>query len=63
VPTCALSIATVANTHSLIDFSLQIPGYSIPSLALIGAGLARALATDRKDASAKNEEVLSRSPL
>ena len=48
VPTCALSIATLANTHSLIDFSLQIPGYSIPALALIGVGLARSLTTDRK---------------
>jgi O-antigen ligase len=48
IPTCALSIAMVANTHSLIDFSLQIPGYSIPALALIGTGLARSLTTDRK---------------
>ena len=53
VPTCALSIAMVANTHSLIDFSLQIPGYSIPALALIGTGLARSLTTDRKGSPAK----------
>jgi O-antigen ligase len=48
VATCALSIAVLASTHSLIDFSLQIPGYSIPALALIGTGLARSLTTDRK---------------
>ena len=65
IPTCALSIAMVANTHSLIDFSLQIPGYSIPALALIGIGLARSLTTDRKGSPAKKRastELLLGSP-
>ena len=53
VPTCALSIAMLSSTHSLIDFSLQIPGYSIPALALIGTGLARSLTTDRKGSPIK----------
>jgi O-antigen ligase len=35
----ALAVAILAVLHSLIDFTLQIPGYSIVALALIGAGL------------------------
>jgi O-antigen ligase len=48
IPTCALSVAMLANLHSLVDFSLQIPGYSIPALALVGAGLARGFAEHRR---------------
>lgn len=40
-PIAALAVATLAVLHSLIDFTLQIPGYSIVALALIGAGLAQ----------------------
>jgi O-antigen ligase len=41
IPTSALAVAMLAVLHSLIDFSLQIPGYGIVALALIGAGLAQ----------------------
>lgn len=41
VPTAGLAVATLAVFHSLIDFSLQIPGYAIVALSLIGAGLAQ----------------------
>jgi O-antigen ligase len=37
-----LAIGLLAVLHSLIDFSLQIPGYAIVVLALVGAGLAQA---------------------
>jgi O-antigen ligase len=37
-------IAVLTYLHSLIDFSLQIPGYSIPFGILIGCGLAHAAA-------------------
>ena len=37
-------IAVMTYLHSLIDFSLQIPGYSIPFGILIGCGLADATA-------------------
>ena len=40
-PVAALAIAMLAVLHSLIDFSLQIPGYAIVALSLIGAGLAQ----------------------
>jgi hypothetical protein len=42
-PAAGLSIGVLAVLHSLIDFSLQIPGYSIVVLALIGASLARSM--------------------
>ena len=42
VPVAALAVAILAVLHSMIDFSLQIPGYSIVALALIGAGLGTA---------------------
>ena len=37
-------IAVLSYLHSLIDFSLQIPGYLIPFGILLGCGLARASA-------------------
>ena len=41
IPVAALAVAILAVLHSLIDFTLQIPGYSIVALSLIGTGLAQ----------------------
>ena len=41
VPVAALCSAILAVLHSLIDFSLQIPGYAIVVFAIVGAGLAQ----------------------
>ena len=41
VPAGALAVAILGLAHSLIDFSLQIPGYAIVVFALVGAGLAQ----------------------
>jgi O-antigen ligase len=41
VPLAALCISGIALLHSTIDFSLQIPGFTIMVFALIGAGLAQ----------------------
>jgi O-antigen ligase len=41
VPIGALTVAILGLTHSFIDFSLQIPGYAIVVLVLVGAGLAQ----------------------
>jgi O-antigen ligase len=41
VPLGALSVSLIANLHSGIDFSLQIPGYAMIVFALAGAGLAQ----------------------
>jgi hypothetical protein len=45
VPISALAVAMLAILHSLVDFSLQIPGYGIVALALIGSGLAQSFST------------------
>jgi hypothetical protein len=42
----ALSVASLAILHSLIDFSLQIPGFAIGVFALVGAGLAQSFRSD-----------------
>ena len=46
-PAAALAVATLAVLHSLIDFSLQIPGYAIVALSLIGTGLAQSYPGER----------------
>lgn len=47
VPVAALSVALLAVLHSLIDFTLQIPGYAIVALSLVGAGLAQSFPSDK----------------
>lgn len=44
-------IAVLSYLHSMIDFSLQIPGYLIVFSILLGCGLARAVATERDQRS------------
>jgi len=61
IPISAFAVAMVAVLHSLVDFSLQISGYSIPALALVGAGLAQSFASDR--AKAKPVTTNSSEPL
>jgi O-antigen ligase len=53
VPAAALAVAGLAVLHSLIDFSLQIPGYAIVALALVGAGLAQSFPEDAKQAASR----------
>jgi O-antigen ligase len=45
IPVVAFSGAMLAVLHSLIDFSLQIPGYAIVVFALVGAGLAQSFSS------------------
>ena len=52
VPVGAFAVAILGLSHSIIDFSLQIPGYSIIVFALVGAGLAQSF-------SSKNGYVVS----
>ncbi len=49
VPVGALAIAILSLTHSIIDFPLQIPGYSIVVFALVGAGLAQSFSSNNKN--------------
>ncbi|MDD1532473.1 MULTISPECIES: O-antigen ligase family protein [unclassified Bradyrhizobium] len=51
IPLAAVSIAGLSMLHSCLDFTLQIPGYSIPFLALLGAGLAQSFRSLRTPAA------------
>ncbi len=42
-PLAALAVSLIALLHSLVDFSLQIAGYSIVVFALLGLGLSQAV--------------------
>lgn len=46
LPVGALSVAVLSLAHSIIDFSLQIPGYAIVVFALVGAGLAQSFSSN-----------------
>jgi O-antigen ligase len=54
VPVAALAVALLAVLHSTIDFSLQIPGYAIVALSIIGAGVAQSF---REQPDQKRAEV------
>lgn len=45
IPLAAVATATLSLLHSSLDFTLQVPGYSIPFFALFGAGLAQSFRT------------------
>ncbi len=47
IPLAALTVTLIAVLHSMIDFSLQIPGYSLVACALVGTGLAQSFRSQR----------------
>ena len=47
IPAAALAVAAIGLAHSMIDFSLQIPGYSIMAFGLLGAGVAQSSRAQR----------------
>jgi hypothetical protein len=49
IPTAAFAVAVIGLLHSLIDFSLQIPGFAVPVFALVGAGLVQSYSSVRQD--------------
>ncbi|WP_247333976.1 O-antigen ligase family protein [Bradyrhizobium sp. 147] len=57
IPLAAAATASLSLLHSSLDFTLQIPGYSIPFFALFGVGLAQSF----RSRLTKGEE--SRSPM
>ena len=57
VPIAALSVAVLALVHSLIDFSLQIPGYAIVVFALVGAGLSQSFSSRGKHTASGGAEL------
>jgi O-antigen ligase len=45
IPAAALAVALLAVLHSLVDFSLQIPGLAVVVFGLLGAGVAQSFRT------------------
>ncbi|MGY4368164.1 O-antigen ligase [Bradyrhizobium sp. LB1.3] len=45
IPLAAAATASLSLLHSSLDFTLQIPGYSIPFFAVFGVGLAQSFRT------------------
>jgi len=45
LPVAGLAVGILGLTHSLVDFSLQIPGYAILFYSIIGIGLAQSFST------------------
>jgi len=45
LPVAGLAVGILGLTHSLVDFSLQIPGYAILFYSIIGIGLAQSFTT------------------
>jgi len=45
IPAAALSVGLLAALHSLVDFSLQIPGFAIVVLGLLGVGVAQSFSS------------------
>lgn len=64
VSLAAFCVALIAVLHSAIDFSLQVPGFSIPVFALVGAGVAQSLRPplriDLTEKSANREHNMSK---
>lgn len=45
IPLAACAVGLIANLHSLVDFSLQVPGYAIVVFGLTGVGLSQSFST------------------
>jgi O-antigen ligase len=57
-PLAALSVAMIGLLHSMVDFSLQVPGYAIVAFAVIGGGLGQSFQTpENQIADVKRQSV------
>ena len=59
VPLAALSVALIGLLHSMVDFSLQIPGYAIVAFAVVGVGLGQSfrISTDHIEPEIKTAQA------
>jgi hypothetical protein len=55
LPMAALAVAVLALLHSMIDFSLQIPGYALVVFAIVGAGLSQSFRSSVADDNKLND--------
>lgn len=56
IPLAAFAVSLIANLHSWVDFTLQIPGYAIVAFALVGVGLAQSFRTNPIGKVAQNSK-------
>lgn len=54
-PVAGLTVAVIALSHAMIDFSLEAAGFAIPAMALIGVGAAQSFLTRRTSAEFRSE--------
>lgn len=57
IPLAAAATAVLSLLHSCLDFTLQVPGYSIPFFALFGAGLAQSFRSGEAEPALKPRET------
>lgn len=60
IPIAAFGVALIGFAHAMVDFSLQIPGYTVTAFALIGAGLAQSFSSKETAPSDGNFNAASR---
>jgi hypothetical protein len=48
IPLAALGFSGIGILHSFVDFTLQIPGYSIVTFGLVGAGVSWSLSSESR---------------
>jgi O-antigen ligase len=60
IPLAALTVSVIALLHSSVDFSLQITGYAIVALALVGIGLAQSFPDESAEAASRPQRRRSR---
>src|SRR5262249_41097167 len=65
-PLTALAVALIALLHSSIDFSLQVPGYTIVVFGVVGVGIAQSFQvnhvryTRKRKRAGSTHEILAR---
>jgi O-antigen ligase len=57
IPLAGLLVGLLGNLHSMIDFSLQIPGYALVVFAVVGVGLAQSVRSGLGKTQAEGQDA------
>jgi O-antigen ligase len=63
IPAAALAVGLLAVFHSLVDFSLQIPGFAIVVFSLLGVGVAQSFSSQQSLVISKGYEKKRSNPI
>lgn len=63
IPAATLSVGLLAVFHSLVDFSLQIPGFAIVVFGLLGVGVAQSFSSQQNPVISKGYEKKLSNPI